>query len=434
MHSWFYRLFAAIFLVFASAHVGAVTKLYEQNYEVYYQDISSVEYGLDGYPDILLKVVPNYVPLGTGVVFPIPLNSGYQTLLFCGTSSGDFVPCTLASNAELPDEVTGDYDFLIGDFDGDHALDIVLHSKNASRNTIYLNNNKDGTFSLKDQFTEIDGHLVSGNPDIDVTDNIGAKGAEITIDGERYAEAHGGQFEEARRINLAYSLVGASQSSFSVSKGQANFSIPIQVASGGAGVTPNVSLNYSSNGDYGQAGMGFQISGLPRVKRCGRNNLQDGYVQVADGSNQDLACLNGGRLILVSGTYWQSGSEYRLEQEDSSRVVFENGGFTQYKKDGDIYRYGQSEASRVRGIRANSAVAVWALESVSDRLGYGYRISYLPDRAAIFPETIEYTVQAGSAQAGYAQVEFHYETDPYQKKTPIFGKLNRPGYRGGSSI
>ena len=423
-------LFGVLFLLFCAQAGASTNGLFEEKYyDVYYEDVESNEYGLDGYPDILLRSVPRIIPLGVRITFPIAVNSGFETLLFCGTSSGEFVACTISPNAEMPAEPTDDFELMVGDFDGDGEIDILLHSKNASDNTVYLKNNGNGGFDIEDQFTHIGDHAVSGNTNVTVTDNIGAEGAEIVIDDEFYSEAQGGDFNEPRRINLLYSLVGASQSSFSVSKGQAQLSIPIQVASGGAGVAPSVSLNYSSNGDYGQAGMGFQISGLSTVKRCGRNNLQDGYVQAADGSNQDLACLNGGRLILVSGTYWQSGSEYRLEQEDSSRVVFENGGFTHYKKDGDIYRYGQSEASRVRGIRANSAVAAWALESVSDRLGYGYRISYLPDRAAMFPEAIEYTVQAGSAQAGYAQVEFHYETDPYQKKTPIFGKQFDLGLR-----
>jgi len=404
-------------------------KTLKDSYKVYHQDISSVEFGLDGIPDILLQGVPNHVLLGVGVVFPVPVASGYATILFCGTSSGEFVACTLSPTAELPADPTDDFELMIGDFDGDGEIDIFLHSKVASKNSVHLKNNGNGGFDIEDQFTHIGDHAVSGNPNITVTDNIGADGAEIVIDDEFYSEAQGGDFNEPRRINLLYSLVGASQSSFSVSKGQAQFSIPIQVASGGAGVTPSVSLSYSSNGNYGQAGMGFQISGLSSIRRCGRNNLQDGYVQAANGSSEALACLDGSRLVLVSGTYWQSGSEYRLEQEDSSRTVFEDGGFTLYKKDGDIYRYGPSENSRVSGLKNDEATAIWALESVSDRLGYGYRIQYLPERAAVYPEFIEYTVEIGGAPAGHAVVDFIYEADPYSQSTSVLGKRIDLGLR-----
>ena len=436
-------LFGVFFLLFCAQAGASMNGPFEEKYyDVYYEDVESNEYGLDGYPDILLRSVPRIIPLGVRITFPIAVNSGFETLLFCGTSSGEFVACTISPNAEMPAEPTDDFELMVGDFDGDGEIDILLHSKDASDNTVYLKNNGNGGFDIEDQFTHIGDHAVSGNTNVTATDNIGAEGAEIVIDDEFYSEAQGGDFNEPRRINLLYSLVGASQSSFSVSKGQAQLSIPIQVASGGAGVAPSVSLNYSSNGDYGQAGMGFQISGLSKVKRCGRNNLQDGYVQAADGSDQDLACLDGGRLILVSGTYWQSGSEYRLEQEDSSRVVFENGGFTQYKKDGDIYRYGQTDNSRVAGLRNNEAIATWALGSVSDRLGYGYRIEYLPDRAATFPDFIEYTVKAGSSEPGHAVVDFSYEADPYGQSIPVLGRRYDAGIRlssiqsrvGGSTL
>ncbi|MBF1801156.1 RHS repeat-associated core domain-containing protein [Alloalcanivorax profundimaris] len=423
--------FVSIFCFLLSSNLLAARplSLQKHNYVVYHQDISSVEYGLDGIPDILLVAVPNYVPIGAGVTFPVPISAGYENLLFCGTTSGDFEPCTLSGDAEIPDQPTGDYEVLLGDFDGDGELDIVLHSKVSSKNTLYLDNNGDGSFGLKDQFKKLDGIWVSGNSNVSVTDRLGANGAEIVIDGDYYAELASGRFQSPHRISLLYSLTGASQSRFSVSQGQAHFSIPIQVASGGSGVTPSVSLNYSSDAEYGQAGMGFQISGLSAVRRCGHKNLQDGYTQGVDGSNEDLACLDGVRLVLVSGSYWESGSIYRLEKEDSSRIVFENGGFTQYRKDGDLYKYGQSENSRVRGKRNNSAVGVWALESVSDRLGYGYRVSYLPDQASFFPRKIEYTIHDGADQSGYAGVEFHYETDPYGKTTAILGRKLSLGLR-----
>lgn len=425
------RQFFLVLLCFLGGHVDAAQdkRFQEKYYDVYYHDIDSNEYGLDGYPDILLGSVPRIIPLGVRIAFPIAPNSGFETLLFCGTSSGDFVPCTLSPTAELPTDPTDDFELMVGDFDGDGEIDILLHSKKASNNSVHLKNDGDGSFDIEDQFTHIGNHAVSGNNNIAVTDDIGADGAELVIDDEFYSEAQGGQFKEPRRINLLYSLVGASQSSFSVSKGQARFSIPMQVASGGAGVTPNVSLNYSSNGSYGQAGMGFQISGLSSVKRCGHNNLQDGYVQAANGSNEDLACLNGNRLILVSGTYWQLGSKYRLEQEDSSRFVFESGGFTQYKKDGDIYRYGQVGNSRATGRKNNEAVAIWALESVSDRLGYGYRIQYLPNRATVFPDFIEYTVNIESGESGHNVVDFIYEADPYSQSMPVLGKRYDLGLR-----
>ena len=411
-----------IIFLFCGAAFAKYDRVTGQYYDIYWGDIESLEHGLDGYQDILLKARPNYVPIGVGVNFPVPVDTGFEDILLCGSSSGTFSVCTLSPQATLPPDTAQGFDLLVGDFDADGMVDIFLHSLNVNINSSYLKNSGDGRFSLDDQFISLDGVPVSGNPNVAASGKYGNDADELVIDGIYYSEVKGGRFGEVGGILPIYSLVGASESSFSVEKGTANYSIPIMAPKGGAGIRPSVSLNYSSNGGYGQAGMGFQISGLSSVTRCGKNNLRDGYVRAADGTAQDLACLDGARLVLESGDYWAEGSVYRPERESGSKVIYEGGGFVEYKKNGDVYYYGETNNSRSYGRINGAPVAVWGLNFVSDRLGYGYRIKYLEGYESYLPEEVVYTVQRGSGASGYAEIEFEYEQDPYGNTASVLGK------------
>src|SRR5699024_9642258 len=167
-------------------------------------------------------------------------------------------------------------------------------------------------------------------------------------------------------------LAVASEAHFSVGNGQVQYAIPIRIAPGGAGIAPKVSLNYSSSASYGHAGMGFSISGMSAIQRCGRTFERDGQVIGVKGDASDFACLGGGRLVLTSGSYWQSGSTYAAESESYARIEYHGGAaggyFEVYQKNGDIFRYGGTAETRIAGGVGNGAIAKWALDSVRDRL------------------------------------------------------------------
>ncbi|MEI8611075.1 SpvB/TcaC N-terminal domain-containing protein [Enterovibrio sp. Hal110] len=58
---------------------------------------------------------------------------------------------------------------------------------------------------------------------------------------------------------------------FSVSGGEATYSLPISVSPGRAGHQPSLSLEYRSDSPNGYLGMGWSIGGLSAISRCGRN-------------------------------------------------------------------------------------------------------------------------------------------------------------------
>ena len=56
------------------------------------------------------------------------------------------------------------------------------------------------------------------------------------------------------------------------SKGQARFSIPIDVSPGPAGLAPQLSLDYASNRGEGLVGLGFELTGFSEIHRCAPNH------------------------------------------------------------------------------------------------------------------------------------------------------------------
>ena len=114
--------------MFCGAAFAKYDRVTGQYYDIYWGDIESLEHGLDGYQDILLKARPNYVPIGVGVNFPVPVDTGFEDILLCGSSSGTFSVCTLSPQATLPPDTAQGFDLLVGDFDADGDLDLFYAS------------------------------------------------------------------------------------------------------------------------------------------------------------------------------------------------------------------------------------------------------------------------------------------------------------------
>jgi len=173
----------------------------------------------------------------------------------------------------------------------------------------------------------------------------------------------------------ALAAVGRTPGSAGVSQaGTAEFSFPITVPPGTRGLTPQLALSYSSAGGRGIGGVGWAIAGVSVIARCERTVAQDGYARAVQNDTGDAFCLNGNKLRVVSGTYGAAGSTYRTEIETYSRITANSAAgngpqsFQVYSRDGLIYDYGNSEASRIQSV-GQPSVRAWALNRVSDRQG-----------------------------------------------------------------
>lgn len=224
--------------------------------------------------------------------------------------------------------------------------------------------------------------------------------------------------------------------------GAAQYSLPLTLPPGVGGVMPQLSLQYSSQGDNGLLGVGWVLGGLYTINRCPQTMAQDGGLS----AERDRFCLNGKRLILVSGTYGGNGAEYRTELDEFSRVVSytsqASGGpdsFKVWTKDGLMIELGGTADSRllatstsssadvsglygyVNTVALSSARLQWNANKISDRKSNFYSISYIKTdlTGEIYPGSISYT---GNDAAGQALVS------PANKIT--FAYQDRPKYAG----
>ena len=73
----------------------------------------------------------------------------------------------------------------------------------------------------------------------------------------------------------AEELVGSIPGQLSVQQGAAVYTIPIEVPPGVAGMQPDLAITYNSNGGNGLLGVGFSLSGLSTITRCGQTIAQN---------------------------------------------------------------------------------------------------------------------------------------------------------------
>src|SRR4030095_14791299 len=211
---------------------------------------------------------------------------------------------------------------------------------------------------------------------------------------------------------------GSTPGSFRVTEsGAAEYRIPIHVPPGIASMEPKLALFYNSQAGNGLLGVGWNLEGLSEITRCPRTMAQDGVRGGVNYDWNDRYCLDGQRLILVSGSsYGVDAAEYRTERESFSKVVSYgvagNGPawFKVWTKEGQILEYGNTADSRIEA-QGKTTVRVWAVNKVSDRKGNYFAGAYDEDINHIYhrPLRIDYTGNSLAEVPSGNSVLFHYE-------------------------
>ncbi|MFK3859741.1 SpvB/TcaC N-terminal domain-containing protein [Pseudoalteromonas rhizosphaerae] len=199
-----------------------------------------------------------------------------------------------------------------------------------------------------------------------------------------------------------------------VSGGAATYHIPIELPPGRAGMQPVVSLNYSSRSGNGIAGVGWSLSAGSNITRCAATYAQDSFTQNPQYNSNDRLCLDGQRLIATSGTYGNSGTEYRTEIDSFTRVTQSgslNGTLTWFKaeyKNGRVAYFGKTADSRlVHG--GKSASYSWLIEYQHDATAKNY-IHYEYEEFGVGEKLLTdiYYTGASSDTRGNRYVSFSY--------------------------
>ncbi len=165
--------------------------------------------------------------------------------------------------------------------------------------------------------------------------------------------------------------------------GGATYAVPISVPPGIKDVVPQIGLAYNSQGGPGQAGWGWNITGLSAISRIPETTFHDGEIDGVDFDNKDRYALDGQRLILESGTYGVAGSVYITENYSNIKVkafgVHSLGAtygplyFEVYYPNGNIATYGKYNSST----SLSWGISRWA-DPQGNTINYAYNINTEP--------------------------------------------------------
>ncbi len=220
--------------------------------------------------------------------------------------------------------------------------------------------------------------------------------------------------------------VGASAGSFRVDEsGAATYNTPIATVAGTAGVAPQISLDYSSQGGNGSVGLGWSIGGLSGITRCRQTLHQDNNPMPLGWNAADRFCLDGQRLLVVSGTYGSAGSTYKTEIDSFSKITAVGGSaghpdyFTVERKDGSTTWYGYPGTTSAEHKARNADgtvttnVLTWAINKFQDSVGNFIIYGYDDDSAGHRISYIRYAFGANTSWTAHAaRIEFTYAERP----------------------
>jgi hypothetical protein len=232
----------------------------------------------------------------------------------------------------------------------------------------------------------------------------------------------------------ASDAIGLLPGSFRVDEsGAATYSIPIGTVAGSGGVAPVVSLDYSSQGGNGVVGVGFRLSGASVITRCRQTKETDNTAMGAvTFTSSDRFCLDGARLVLMSGNYGAPGAAYRTEIDSFTKVVSngsQGGGpqsFTVWRKDGSVTQYGVTDDARIEAFGTDSAVFAWAQNKFSDSAGNYLEFEYLEDTSNGIEfglDTIRYTGNDSALTSPSAELRFLYDDTRPDKTRGYFAGM-----------
>ena len=159
--------------------------------------------------------------------------------------------------------------------------------------------------------------------------------------------------------------------------GEYQYRIPIDVPQGRAGVQPSLALVYGSRNGNGYLGVGWQLQGLSEINRCAKTFATEGHADGVNFDADDVFCLDGRKLVAVSGSYGADGTEYRTEEDTFARITLHRSpqnqiaSFEVRTRDGRIRTYAPPEpiASYLTSGGKPRAAISWPLQKEQDRSG-----------------------------------------------------------------
>jgi hypothetical protein len=201
---------------------------------------------------------------------------------------------------------------------------------------------------------------------------------------------------ETRTLNTSY-LVGATPGVFNVNPaGAATYSIPLSLLPGVNGLSPSLSLVYSSSNGLGIVGFGWQLGGVSMITRGLQTYYHDGAARGIELDLNDRFYIDGQRLVnTTSYDYGSSSAKYQTDNDIFTRVTpqgvnsYGPAWFKAETKSGLIIEYGNSNGSK-QMITGYSQIVAWNVSKIKDLFGNEINFNYLQDGLSVYPAEITY--------------------------------------------
>ena len=219
--------------------------------------------------------------------------------------------------------------------------------------------------------------------------------------------------------------------------GGATYSLPIAVPPGTNGITPSLSVEYSSMSGSGLLGMGWSLSGMSSITRTTRTVYHDGIANPIELSGNDRFSMDGTRLVNTAGIYGADGTTYVTESESFATItsysnlsVVGTGWFKVVSKDGTIMEYGNTADSRMTD-KDQNYTHVWRLNKIQYPDGNYIEFKYYSRRDFRISE-INYTGNTAAGLTPYNKIQFDYKEQRIDFK--IFHDYGTPSQTGPTII
>lgn len=136
--------------------------------------------------------------------------------------------------------------------------------------------------------------------------------------------------------------------------GQAVYTIPIALPPSLQNFGPTINLTYVSGQFGGIVGQGWNLSTISMISRISTNITLDGVIDGVDFDDNDKLALDGQRLILKTGIYWENGSTYETEIQSNNKIELKLNGNNIYfivtNTDGSRTWYGNYDGTIINDI------------------------------------------------------------------------------------
>ncbi len=367
-------------------------------------ELYSGDYNADGLPDLYLKAKssPQVVTIPYDISINVDVATGNRNIVLLNNGDGTYTliydpsPDSLAAVSWT---LTTSHELRFGDFNSNGVQDLLVQATSIGGVSVVIHATTAGEVPAIAETVV----RTQTTTDEDVT-------ARTPLDpaaGNGYSLGSGGDY------------VGAIDGSFAVStSGKPVYRIPLNLLPSVQDIAPDLALEYTGNSGNSILGIGWHVDGLSKIKRCGTTLDQDGYINGVNFNSSDKFCLNGQRLITVSGTYGANLTEYRTENESYARVVSFGslGSGPQYfivkHATGEIEEYGNTADSRRLAQSGSSAAVTWAINRKSDREGNYVDFTYNTNTASGYQyiHEVKYTGNTGEGLTPGNTVRFNYES------------------------